>query len=93
MEWLVEFEDRRLPLEAIWSHDMAKLVGPLKSMVDSALAVSNPDDIEGLKIVLYADAGVDGGPAWGFKLVGPPHVVDHARRLIGDAAAVRPSIH
>jgi len=93
MEWLVEFEERSMPLEAVWSDDMSKLVDPLKSTIDSALAVAAAEDIEGLKIVLYAEHGSEGAPTWGFKLVGSPHVVDYARRLIGDAGSIGPAVH
>lgn len=94
MEWLVEFDERRVPLTSVWSEDMEKLVGPLKSMVDQALAAApSPEDLDRLKLVLYVETNEGSAPEWGFKLVGPGYVVDYARRLIGDTAPIRPTAH
>lgn len=93
MEWLVDFEERRTPIEAILSDNTPKLVRPFRSTIDSALAVAAAEDIEGLTIVLYAGHGAEDAPTRGFKLVGSPHVVDYARRLLGDAGSIRPAVH
>ena len=93
MEWLVEFEERRLPFAAIWSNDMENLVGPLKSTIDWALSAAASGELEGLKVVLYAEKDDGAGPRWGFKPIGPSYAVDCARRLIGDAAPIGPAVH
>lgn len=83
VEWLVEFEGQQRRLDDIWSDELAKTVGPLCEEVSTALGgAQSPEDLEGLKVVIYSD-----GDEWGFKLAGPSNAVNYATDVIGQ---VRP---
>lgn len=88
MEWLVEFEGRQMPMDAVWSDDFARIVGPLRSTIEKALGkAADPDELDGLKVVVYAEE--DGaGATWGFKFAGPPTAVNYAVFLTGDTMPV-----
>lgn len=83
MEWLVEFEGEHRSLESIWTDEMERLVGPLKSSIDNALAeATDPNELQGLQVIVYAEQTAVGA-TWGVKFKGPPSTVDYAVRLTG----------
>lgn len=93
MEWIVEFEGRHLPMDAVWSDDFARIVGPLKSTIEKALdRAADPDELDGLRIIVYAEDDGE-APAWGFKFAGPPVAVNYAVILMGDTAPIVPPTH
>lgn len=79
-----------MPMDAVWSDDFARIVGPLVSTIEKAL--DGADDLKGLKIVIYAEDDSD-GPTWGFKFEGPPASVNRAIDLLGTEAPIVPSTH
>ena len=87
----MEFAGRQMPMDAVWSDDFAKIVGPLKPTIEKALVkADDPDDLEGLKIIVFAEDDGD-APAWGFKFAGLPVAVNYAVILVGpEAPIVRP---
>lgn len=90
MEWIVEFEGQRLPMERVWADDFAQIVGPLVDMLKTALA--GADDLEELNIVIFAeDDGED--MSWGFKFEGPPMAVNRAVDLLGPEASLKSTQH
>lgn len=90
MEWLVEFEGQRLPMDRVWSEEFAQIVGPLVAKLKGAL--EGAEGIEELKVVIYAeDDGQDLG--WGFKFEGPPLVVNRAIDLFGTSAEITKTTH
>lgn len=85
---MVEFEGERRPLESVWSDELARLVGPLKSTVENALdKAADPDELKGLMIIVYTEV-MDAGAQWGFKFAGPPTAVNYAVSLVGQSAPV-----
>lgn len=90
MEWLVEFEGQRLPMDRVWGDDFAKIVGPLVDTLKVALA--GADDLDGLKVVIYAEDDGD-DMSWGFKFEGPPLVVNRAIDLFGTSAEITKTTH
>jgi|TARA_A100001391_G_C5082904_1_gene280342 hypothetical protein len=93
MEWFVEFEGRQLPMDAVWSDDFARIVGPLKSTIEKTLnRAAEPDELEGLKIVVFAENEAD-SPTWGFKFAGPQTAVNYAVSLLGAQAPIVPETH
>lgn len=90
MEWLVEFEGQRLPMDRVWSEEFAQIVGPLVAKLKGAL--DGAEGIEELKVVIYAeDDGQDLG--WGFKFEGPTLVVNRAIDLFGTTAEITKTTH
>jgi hypothetical protein len=88
MEWLVEFEGRQTPMEAVWSDEFARIVSPLKHTIETALAkAADPDELNGLKVVIYAEED-DEGASWGFKFAGTPVAVNYAFFLMGERAPI-----
>lgn len=79
-----------MPMDAVWSDDFARIVGPLVSTIEKAL--DGADDLDGLKIVIYAEDDSD-GPTWGFKFEGPPTSVNRAIDLLGTEAPIVPATH
>ncbi len=67
-----------MPMEAIWSDEFARVVGPLRLSVENALAKAvDTDELDGLKVVIYAEEDPEGA-TWGFKFAGPPTAVSYA---------------
>lgn len=90
MEWIVEFEGQRLPMDRVWGDDFARIVGPLVDTLKTAL--DGADDLDGLKIVIFAeDDGED--MSWGFKFEGPPLTVNRAVDLLGPEASLTSTQH
>jgi len=90
MEWIVEFEGQRLPMDRVWSDEFAQIVGPLVAKLKAAL--NGADGIDGLKIVIYAeDDGED--MSWGFKFEGQPLAVNRAVDLLGPQASLTSTQH
>jgi hypothetical protein len=92
MEWLVEYEGQQMPLDRIWSDELARIVGPLKSTIEKALArAAEPQELAGLKVVVYAE-DTGNGASWGFKFAGSPAAVGYAVSLVGEQTPiVKPS--
>jgi len=87
-EWLVAFEGRQMPMEAVWSDEFARIVVPERSTIEKALdKAADPDELNGLKVVVYAEEDT-GGATWGFKFAGPPTAVNYAIFLTGDTMPV-----
>jgi hypothetical protein len=88
VEWLVEFEGQQRRLDDIWSDELAKVVGPTRDEISAVLdSAPSPEDLEGLRVIIYAEEG-----EWGFKLKGPPLAVNYATDLIGQSRQIgRPS--
>lgn len=82
-----------MPMEAVWSDDFARIVGPLLSTIEKALdKAADPDELDGLKIVVYAEDDSD-GPTWGSKFAGSPTAVSYARFLMGEQAPIVKPTH
>lgn len=82
-----------MPMEAVWSDEFARIVGPLRSTIEKALdKAADPDELQGLKVVVYAEEGEDGA-TWGFKFAGPPTAVNYAVFLTGGAMPVVKPAH
>ena len=79
-----------MPMNAVWSDDFARIVGPLVSTIEKAL--HGADDLDDLKVVIFAEDDSD-GPTWGFKFEGPPASVNLAIDLLGTAAPIVPGTH
>ncbi len=93
MEWLVEFEERQIPLDAVWSDEFARIVGPLKSTIEKALGkAADPRELDDLRVIVLAEEDVTGA-SWGFKFAGSPLAVNYAVVLVGDQAPVVKQAH
>lgn len=90
MEWLVEFEGQRLPMDRVWGNDFAQIVGSLVATLKATL--DGTEGIDGLKVIIYAeDDGQD--MSWGFKFEGPLLSVNRAIDLLGPEAAITSTKH
>lgn len=77
-----------MPMEAVWSDEFARIVGPLKSSIEKALdEATDPSQLHGLKVVVYAEEN-DTRASWGFKFAGSPTAVNYAVSLTGDTMPV-----
>ena len=79
-----------MPMNAVWSDDFARIVGPLVSTIEKALL--GADDLDGLKVVIFAEDDGD-APTWGFKFEGPTAAVNRAVDLLGPEAPIVPGTH
>lgn len=77
-------------MERVWADDFAQIVGPLVNTLKAAL--DGADDLNGLKIVIYAEDDGD-DMSWGFKFEGSPMAVNRAVDLLGPEASLTSTQH
>ncbi|SFZ80822.1 hypothetical protein SAMN02983003_0152 [Devosia enhydra] len=84
----MEFEGEQRPLQTIWTHEAACIIGPLKATVENALGgAADLEELEGLKIIVYVEE-TETGAEWGFKFRGPAAAVNYAIYLVGRSSPV-----
>lgn len=77
-------------MERVRTDEFSQIDAPLVSTHKTAL--DGAEDIDGLKIIIYAeDAGED--MSWGFRFEGPPLSVNRAVDLFGSEVSIAKTSH